>query len=50
LAGLDAAAGQPHGEGVDVVVAADAVAIFAHRGAAELAAPDDERVVEQPAE
>ena len=47
---LDAAAGQPHGEAVEVVVAADEFAArFAHRRAAELAAPDDERVVEQPA-
>ena len=36
---LDAAAGQPHGEGVGVVVAA-VVAALDHRRAAELAAPD----------
>ena len=47
--GFDAAAGEPHGEGVDVMVAADGVAVFAHRRAAEFAAPDDERVVEQAA-
>ena len=48
-AGLDAAAGEPHREGVDVVVAADGVAVLAHRRAAEFAAPDDQRVVEQAA-
>src|SRR6184192_1541723 len=41
----DAAAGDVHGEGVDVMVAADGDADLAHRRAAELAAPDDERVV-----
>src|SRR5439155_6954311 len=40
----DAAAGDPHGEGVDVMVAADGDADLAHRRAAEFAAPDDERV------
>ena len=45
---LDAAAGQPHGEGVGVMVAA-VVAALDHRRAAELAAPDDQRVVEQAA-
>ena len=45
-AGFDAAAGEPHGEGIDVVVAAGALA---HGGAAEFAAPDDERVVEHAA-
>ena len=45
---LDAAAGQPHREGVGVVVAA-VVAALDHRRAAELAAPDDQRVVEQAA-
>ena len=34
---------------VDVVVAAAVLAVFAHRRAAEFAAPDDERVVEQAA-
>ena len=47
-AGLDAAAGQPHREGVRMMVAAVRSALH-HRRAAELAAPDDERVVEQPA-
>ena len=45
---LDAAAGQPHREGVGMMVAA-VVAALDHRRAAELAAPDDERVVEQAA-
>ena len=44
---LDAAAGQPHGEAVRVVVAA--LALLRHRHPAELAAPDDQRLVEQPA-
>ena len=41
-----AAAGQPHREALDVVVAAVALR---HRRAAELAAPDDQRVVEHAA-
>ena len=45
-AALDAAAGHPDREALDVVVAAVALG---HRGAAELAAPDDEGVVEHPA-
>ena len=45
-AALDAAAGQPHREALDVVVAAVALG---HRRAAELAAPDHERVVEHAA-
>src|SRR5687768_13336421 len=45
LAGLYAAAGEPHGVGVDVMVAADRVADLAHRRAAELAPPDDQRVL-----
>ena len=49
LAGLDAAAGQPHGVGFDVVVAADRAAHLAHRRAAEFSAPDHQRLVEQPA-
>ena len=47
-AGLDAAAGQPDGEAVGVVVAAGAV-LLGVGGAAELAAPPDERVLEQAA-
>ena len=47
-AGLDAAAGQPHGEGVGVMVAAVTAALH-HRRAAEFAAPDDQRVVEHAA-
>ena len=45
---LDAAAGEPHGEGVGVVVAA-VVAALDHGGAAEFAAPDDEGVLEEAA-
>ena len=47
LAAFDAAAGHPHREAGGVVVTA--VALFGHRGAAEFAAPDDERVLEQAA-
>ena len=46
---LDAAAGQPGGEAVGVVVAAGLVAGLRDRQAAELAAPDHQRLVEQPA-
>src|SRR5262249_24498397 len=49
---LDAAAGQPEGEAAAVVVAAVVVPgqpTLAVDGAAELAAPDHQRVVEQPA-
>ena len=44
---LDPAAGHPDEESVGIVVAA--VAFFRDRHPAELAAPDDERRVEQPA-
>ena len=44
---LDPAAGHPHGEAFGVVVAA--VLPLGGRGPAELAAPEDERVVEQAA-
>src|SRR5262249_25531177 len=47
LAALDAAAGQPHGEAVRVVVAAGRA--LAHGRAAELASPDHQRRVEQAA-
>ena len=45
-AALDAAAGDPHREALDVVIAAVALG---HRRAAELAAPDHQRVVEHAA-
>ncbi len=52
-AGLNAAAGHPHGEGFGVVVAAAGAAeggvAFDHGGAAEFAAPDDEGFVEEAA-
>src|SRR6202035_4565828 len=51
-AALDAAAGQPHGEAVRVVVAAGVGAGAAkldHRGAAELRAADDDGLVQQAA-
>ena len=47
LAALDAAAGEPDAEAIGVVVAA--VLALGARGPAELATPDDERLVEQPA-
>ena len=47
LAAFDAAAGHPHREAGRVMVAA--VALLGHRGAAEFAAPDDERVLEEAA-
>src|SRR5437016_8330858 len=46
-AGLGAAAGEEHGIAIRIVIAAGAA--FAHRRAAEFAAPDDERVVQQAA-
>ena len=48
-AALDAAAGQPHREAVGVVVAAGALGVLGRRLPAELAAPDDQRRVEQAA-
>jgi hypothetical protein len=49
----DPAASEPHRIGINVMVAAHIVAAdvadFAHRRSAELAAPDDERVIEQAA-
>ena len=51
LAPFDARAGHPHGEGIDVVIAADLAsrAVFAHGRATKLTTPDDEGVVEQAA-
>src|SRR5205807_6159706 len=43
---LRAAAGQPHGVGIDVMIAADRLTNLAHRRTAEFTAPDDQRVVE----
>src|SRR5438128_8901449 len=51
LAGLDAAAGEPHREGVRVMVAAQELRpapLLVHGRAPELAAPDDQGRVEQP--
>ena len=51
-AGLDAAAGHPHGEAARMMIAAVVVVrqlALAVDGAAEFAAPDDQRVVEQAA-
>ena len=44
--GLDTAPGHPHGEGVDVMVAALRLPRFTHRSSAKFPAPDDQRVVE----
>ena len=46
---LHAAAGHPHRHRVDMVIAADSLANFAHRSAPELAPPDHQRVLEQAA-
>src|SRR5262249_50997384 len=46
---LDPPAGQPHREAVVVMVPAAQGGQFGHRGAAELAAPQDQGAVEQPA-
>ncbi len=46
VATLDAGAGHPDGEGLDVVIPAGALT---HGRAAELATPDHERVLEHPA-
>ena len=48
-AAFDAAAGHPHREAVGIVVAAGAGAVFGGGLAAEFAAPDDERFLEQAA-
>src|SRR5262245_3827526 len=49
IAAFDAGAGEPHRVAVDVMVAAQTLARLAHRRAAELAAPDHQRVVEHAA-
>src|SRR5262249_50307084 len=46
-AAAHAAAGHPHGVSVRIVIAA--VACFRDRGSAKFSAPDDQRLVEQPA-
>ena len=48
VAAFDAAAGEPHGEGVRVVIAAISAAL-GHGGATEFAAEDDEGVFEHAA-
>ena len=51
-AGLDASAGQPHGEGARMVVAAEKlrlIARFVHGRAPEFSAPDDQRGIQQAA-
>ena len=45
LASLDPAAGQPHGVGLDVVVAAQRVTRFTLRGPTKLAGENYERLV-----
>ena len=49
LSAFYAAAGEPHRERVNVMVAPGEFAVFAHRRTSEFAAPHDERVLEQPA-
>ena len=52
IPGFTPAAREPHSERTRVVVPADELRVvppFVHRGAAELAAPHDERVIEHPA-
>ena len=41
---LEAGAGHPHCEGFNVVIAADGLAVLAHRGAAKFTTPDHEGV------
>ena len=48
-AAFDPAAGHPHGESIGVVIAAGALGVFRGRLASELAAPHDQRFVEQAA-
>ena len=47
LAASDSATGEPHGECVYMVVAADGCSFFPHRSTAELTSPDHQRRVEQ---
>ena len=51
--GSNAASGQPHGEGLWMVISSTAASQrgtgFDHGCPPELAAPDDERIIEQPA-
>ena len=49
VSGFDSAAGQPHGKGIDVVIAAGGFPGFAHGSASEFAAPNDESIFEQSA-
>src|SRR5689334_7608338 len=44
----DAAAGQPHAVGLDMVVTPQRATILAHRRPAELTTPHDQRLVKQP--
>src|SRR5881396_1939818 len=46
---LDTGAGHPDGISVNVVIAADGLALLPHGSAAELSAPDDQCLIEQPA-
>ena len=41
-----AAAGEPHGEGVDVVIAANAVAVLAHRSSAKFTSPNHQCLIQ----
>src|SRR5262249_39338679 len=46
-AALDAAAGHPHREAVGIVIAAGAGGVLGGRLPAKLAAPDDDRLIQQ---
>src|SRR6188508_3027511 len=48
-AAFNAASGEPHGEGVDVMIPAGGLAVFTHGCASEFAAPNHQGVVEQAA-
>src|ERR1043165_9800238 len=43
------AASQPHGEGINVMVSAGSIPIFAHGRATEFSPPNDKGILEQPA-
>src|SRR3954470_18625621 len=47
--GLHATAGKPHGIGIDMMVTSDRLAHFAHGRAAELTAPDHQRILQKSA-
>ncbi len=46
---LEPTSGEPHGEGINVVIASSGFANFAHGSPPEFSPPDDDRVIKQPA-